>query len=339
MTTSSTRTASDEALERAINLTFALLNAPAHGRGLSKEWIRTHVAGYQNKSDAAFDKMFQRDRKVLLAVGVPIASENDIFNTKRFRLVESRYSLPEMSFTPEEASVLALAGEQGMSGELATFARSGWTKIAAGGAQRGELSPAGEYTSVSDLSSLSTSTFERLVKVCHRKLSITFDYYRHVGAEPQPRRMDPWALAPVGGRIYLLGFDLDRNAARAFRISRIDGIATAGPRTHEPPTDSTAEEIITELLAFSKTLIDAHLEVRQSPSFNSELLRAAEETSAGHYTLSGVDLTWLVNTAVGEAPDVVVTSPPEAVEAIAEKLRGFIAAHELSQPTDTEEGD
>ncbi|MBV7280866.1 YafY family protein [Corynebacterium sp. TAE3-ERU30] len=337
MSSSSTRTPSEEALERAINLTFALLNAPAQGRGLSKEWIRAHVSGYQNKSDAAFDKMFQRDRAVLRAVGVPIVSEEDIFNTKRFRLVESRYSLPEMTFTPEEASVLALAGEQGMSGELATFARSGWTKIAAGGAQRGELSPAGEYTSVSDLSTLSTTTFERLVRVCHRRLSITFDYYRHVGADPQPRAMDPWALAPVGGRIYLLGFDLDRAAPRAFRISRIDNIAANGPRTHEPPADTTPAEIITELLSFRQPLVDAHLVLQQSPSFSSELLRAAEETEPGHYSLSGVDFNWLVTTAVGEAPEVLVISPPEAVEAITHRLRGFIATQESLDP-DTAKG-
>ncbi|MWD30758.1 WYL domain-containing protein, partial [Aquicoccus sp. SCR17] len=52
-----------------ISLLWLLLSAP---HGLERDRIRRQVVGYEGLTDAAFEKLFQRDRRVLRAVGVPL---------------------------------------------------------------------------------------------------------------------------------------------------------------------------------------------------------------------------------------------------------------------------
>lgn len=52
----------------------------------------------------------------------------------------------------------------------------------------------------------------------------------------EPRRVQPHRLDFERGRWYLTGKDLDREAQRCFRLDRLDGEPTAGPRAaFEPP--------------------------------------------------------------------------------------------------------
>lgn len=332
--------------ERLVNLTFALLHLPPHSPGVNAEWIRTNVAGYNDKSDSAFAKLFRRDRATLAVVGVPIEVRNDADCGKLYRLRSSRYSLPELSFTPEEASIIALAGEQGLSAELSAFARSGWTKIAAGGARsnigsRSAATPAhsdGEedsYSVVSDLSKLSALTFDRVLRACRRGHAITFIYRPHPGSPPQRRRMDPWSLVPLGPRIYMVGFDTDREAIRSFRLSRITELTEDGPAQHVCPPGFTPTQFVQESISNFMGTVDAIIEVRSEPSFSSELVRASDamaDMNSGpeRRAAKGVDRRWLVRTAIAEAPEVMVVSPPEVVEEIRSTLQGFLAANALN---------
>ena len=69
MTPPAPRRAGDEAAERIISLLWLLLSAP---QGLERDRIRRQVVGYEGLTDTAFEKLFQRDRRVLRAVGVPL---------------------------------------------------------------------------------------------------------------------------------------------------------------------------------------------------------------------------------------------------------------------------
>ena len=59
----------DEPAERIISLLWLLLHEP---RGYAREQIRRLVVGYEGLGDGAFEKLFQRDRRALRAVGVPL---------------------------------------------------------------------------------------------------------------------------------------------------------------------------------------------------------------------------------------------------------------------------
>ncbi|MFV8380144.1 helix-turn-helix transcriptional regulator [Corynebacterium hindlerae] len=308
-------TEKDAALERLTNLTFAFLSAKQMGRQfLTAEWVHRNVDGYQDKSPAAFDRAFQRDRLALQKVGVPI--EVIAGEVTGYRLQEEDYSLPAVSFTPEEATVLGLAGERGLTGELAVFGRSGWTKIAASGASR-SFAGVDRMSTHSDLSNLSASTLDHIVDACNRGRRLTFDYTAHAVAEPVTRTMDPWGLVPLRGRMYLVGFDIDRSDVRVFRITRLSSIKTVGKGSHPRP-DVDLQRIVEDTLRRGKELVSAV--VQMSPGLVPELEHLGER-SGERVTLTDVDKQWLVRTCVGNAPDVLVLSPPDVRDSVIEGLR------------------
>ena len=59
--------------------------------------------------------------------------------------------------------------------------------------------------------------------------AVEFDY-RRSGAPITRRRVHPWALLLRRGRWYVTGYDLDRDAPRVFRLSRVVGrVRPTGP--------------------------------------------------------------------------------------------------------------
>lgn len=300
----------DPGLERLTNLTFAFLNAKDLGRQfLTSAWVRRHVDGYQGRDEESFEKAFQRDRAILTKVGVPIeaVAEGAIEAGKRvtgYRLQEEEYSLPAVSFTPEEATVLGLAGDRGMTGELAVFARSGWTKIAAGGASR-ELRQQGTFAVTGDITSLKGKTLDLLIGACAQGRSLAFTYTAHPGAEPVTRRLEPWGLVPLRGRMYLVGFDLDRQAARSFRITRVSDFDVTGTSTHSRP-DTDLQQIVEDSLRIGKELVSATIRMPQGAVPE---LEALGERRGDVVELRDVDKHWLVRTCISNAPEALLIAP------------------------------
>lgn len=303
-------TEKDPGLERLTNLTFAFLNAKQLGKQfLTAAWVKRNIAGYPDKS---FDKAFQRDRAVLLKVGVPIeavagAAIEDGDRVTGYRLQEDEYSLPAVQFTPEEATVLGLAGERGLSGELSVFARSGWTKIAASGATRTFTDPA-TIGMVGDMQQLKAKTLDHIVQACSTGKRLTFDYSRYQQAEPQQRQLDPWGLVPLRGRVYLVGFDPDRGAVRAFRSTRLAQIRISGQASHPKPEDADLQGIVEDALRIGKELVTARIQV--APGGAPEL-EAQGEREGKCVVLRDVDKHWLVRECLAAAPDVLVLAPDD----------------------------
>ena len=52
---------------------------------------------------------------------------------------------------------------------------------------------------------------------------VTFDYRVPEDDAPTSRRLQPWGVVCWRGRWYVVGHDLDRDATRCFRLSRIVG--------------------------------------------------------------------------------------------------------------------
>lgn len=318
-------TEKDPGLERLTNLTFAFLNAKQLGKQfLTAAWVKKNVAGYP---DTSFDKAFQRDRAVLMKVGVPIEAVADAAweNGERvtgYRLQEEEYSLPEVQFTPEEATVLGLAGERGLTGEMSVFARSGWTKIAASGATRSFRDPAA-IGSVGDMQALKAKTLDQVVGACTGKQRLSFSYTKHQAAEPQRRQLDPWGLVPLRGRVYLVGHDPDKDGVRAFRITRISDIKVSGSATHHEPADADLQAIVETMLRRGQELVFATLRV--APGATPEL-EAQGRREGERVRVDDVDKHWLIRECLSGAPDVELLEPAELR---AEILRGLKSVQEV----------
>ncbi|MEI6250873.1 MAG: hypothetical protein WCP54_06925, partial [Actinomycetes bacterium] len=97
-----------EKSERLINLTMALL---ATTRPLRKSEIFSLVQGYDGSPESC-DRMFERDKDDLRNIGVPLSVvELEAGMDSGYRIQPDEYSIPEMHFTPEESSLLAIASD------------------------------------------------------------------------------------------------------------------------------------------------------------------------------------------------------------------------------------
>ncbi|MGD7001297.1 helix-turn-helix transcriptional regulator [Corynebacterium halotolerans] len=314
-------TKEDVPIERLINLTFALLDAERAGRQfLTGQWLRTHVKGYRDKTggteSAAAHRKLKRDIALLIRAGVPIESVAGR-QGPGYRLQAEDYPLPEVQFTPEEAAMLGLAGEIGQTGELAAFTRSGWTKLAASGATR-DLAATPVFNAVNDLARLDPAQLDLLLKACREDRRISFSYRPDRVSEPMTRTMDPWGIVNHRDLLYLVGHDIDRDAPRSFRIFRVADIEVIGQASHRHGDDDL-QQLVETSLRRQKTLVDAVVWV--DPGHALELVDRAEALGEERWRLVDADADWLVRTAAGYAPAVVLEKPVE----LREQIRALIA--------------
>ncbi|MEN8149771.1 MAG: WYL domain-containing protein, partial [Planctomycetota bacterium] len=117
--------------ERLLNLLAALLAARTP---LPFREIRGRVSGYDDDaSEEALEKRFDRDKKDLRKLGVPIEYvADDSYGRSGYLIPRDRYYLDEISFTNEEGIALAAIERAIQGGESDPFAsrlRSALTKI------------------------------------------------------------------------------------------------------------------------------------------------------------------------------------------------------------------
>lgn len=319
----------DVGLERRLNLVFALIDADNHGGArLDSGWLRAHVDGYGDPANETAGEAntgrqrLYRDIAELRRVGVPVeVSSDEDGEGSGYRLVRERYELPPISFTPDEAAVLGLAGDLGGSSELGVFARSGWTKLAAAGLDRDLSDAAGTvFTAANDLARVPNSTVAAVLKAVGTGTSVTFDYRRDRASATQRRRMDPWGLVNHADRLYLAGHDLDRDEPRTFRLLRVSAVElTAEPITH-PDEGRDLQQLVAEALARGRTTVDAT--VRLAEGRCQELRRTAAQLDAdGTAHFAGVDRDWLVRTVAGFGADAVLLTPTDARRDVVNLLR------------------
>lgn len=296
-------------MQRLTNLAFALLGA---GQVRTPDWIRRHVDGYPpGQSQEAFRRMLGRDVQTLRRAGVPVVQ------TDGYGIVQDDYELPEVTFTPEEATVLGLAGEMGQAGELGMFGRSGWTKIAAAGADR-DLSEAPVYTADTDLNRIPAASLTAVLTCVRAQKRMRFDYQAVPTKERVRRTMDPWGVVVLNSRVYVVGWDVDRQNPRSFRMLRISDVKAS----HEPPThmEATAplQDIVAAGLKQGREYVDAVVRV---PHGMAKELVDAGERDQDLVRLTEVDQDWLVRTAAGYAPEVEVIEPADVRALIGDLLK------------------
>ena len=309
----------EKTVHRLMNLVFALREADRQGgRMLTPEWIRTHVDGYDDGTRDAFQRRLTRDIVTLGRAGVPLEQRRSEDGGTAYRLLTDRYELPEVTFTPEEAAVLGLAGEMGQTSELGVFARSGWTKLAASGVSR-DLSQAPVFAAVNDLTSLSPAVLTDILTIVRAGYRMTFDYAATPTAEPVRRVMDPWGLVTLHDRLYLVGHDIDRDAPRSFRIRRINNVRARREKATHPTPPTSLQHIVEESLKYGRQRVDAVLTIPEGTAH--ELAAAGHRRTDGRVELVDVDRDWLARTAAGFAPAVIVHEPSDIRHDIVELLR------------------
>lgn len=218
-------------IERLINLIAALLETE---RPLTAEEIRERVAGYEGSNVDAFRRMFERDKADLRSLGIPIELKklHPLDEIDGYVIPKERYYLPEIDLDPDELAALHLAARSVAGSD----AGAGVLKLAVDQTD----DPAGALPVMWSadlaaeqpvLSTLYTGAVERC------RLSFT---YRQPDGDAQVRTVEPYVLAHRRGHWYLVARDVDRDAIRTFRVSRIEGGVAVGSDHFHPPDDLDA---------------------------------------------------------------------------------------------------
>ena len=229
--------------ERLLNLVLVLLYTR---RPLSKAQIRQLVPQYgQSASTEAFERMFERDKDELRELGIPLVTEDiDPLHEDEpgYRIHQREYALPDISFEPDELAVLGLASRTWAQASLAGPAAQALRKLRAAGVERDVDALIG----IEPRLRTTEPAFDAVKDGVLRRVPLRFSYRRPEAAEASERHVQPWSLVSWHGRWYLNAFDVDRGAARAFRLSRIvGGVRTAGrPGSFEVPDDHEPELMV-----------------------------------------------------------------------------------------------
>ena len=315
--------------ERLLNLVLCLLYTR---RPLPKSRIREVVPQYGSAaSDEAFDRMFERDKDELRELGVPLVTEetSSIWEDETgYRIDQREYALPEVAFEPDELAVLGLASRTWAHASLAGPAAQALRKLKAAGIERDTESLIG----IEPRLRTSEPAFDAVKDAVVLRREIEFAYRPGGEGQTRRRRVQPWGLASWHGRWYLTGHDLDRDAPRVFRLSRISGPVKAVSRRNafEVPAEHHPREMIRTTVGQQAP---RPATLRLAPGRGHALRRRATDVrdDGDGWSLAQIgfsDTEQFADEVSGYGPDVVVVEPGELREAVVRRLEGAVRAHE-----------
>jgi proteasome accessory factor B len=326
--------------ERLLGLVVCLLSSP---RYLTAVQIRAAVPGYP-ESFEAFKRMFERDKEELRELGIPLETG---FNSPGddeagYRIPRQAYVLPEIRLEPDEAAVLSLAARVWRQAELAGAAAGALLKLRAAG-----VDASGEETAQPGIEPrllAGEAAFGPLWEAVRDRRPVTFAYRAAGRSEPQQRHLQPWGVVNRHGRWYVAGHDTDRDAARVFRLSRIEGevrfTGPAGSVIVPEGTDvrETVREWDTQPPAQQRAAI---LRVRQGAGYGirryatavpdptglPDSMGSGPESTGGWDTISVPfsDVGWFAEHLASFGTDVVALEPADLREAVITQLKGALA--------------
>lgn len=195
-------------IERILNLLAFLLTA---GRPVTADDIRHTVKGYEQPSDEAFRRTFERDKDLLRSLGVPLTTTfTDVWEVEMGYVVPSEDLLiDDPGFTDDERTALLLAAEAVRFGGQATQLDA---VFKLGGARRSHTTAPVLADLGEDLASLGD-----LFGAVTDRRRIRF-VYRDRG-----RLVDPYGLVHRYGHWYVVGSETsDLGTIKAFRVDRMD---------------------------------------------------------------------------------------------------------------------
>jgi proteasome accessory factor B len=319
--------------ERLVNLVIALLGTRQY---VTAAKIRATVPGYEPddgsaRADEAFKRMFERDKAELREMGVPLETgRTSVFDTEDgYRIARADYELPEITLTGEEAAAVGLALRLWESAQLAGAAHSALVKLRAAGVDVDQ----GRTLPVQPRLDSDEPAFEPCYAAARDRRVLTFDYRRPDESGPARRRVQPWGVVAWHGRWYLVGLDLDRQAPRVFRLSRVVGVprATGPAGAFEPPADVDLAELVAGQAGRSGGGEEHLVVVRARPGTAVGLRRWAQPLGAGtdgedRLQLRTTEPWRLADQLAAYGPDVVVEAPAHVREAVVARLRRLAAA-------------
>jgi len=306
--------------ERLLGLVVCLLSTR---RALTAAQIREAVPGYPDSFEA-FKRMFERDKEELRELGIPLetdlASPGD--EEAGYRIRRQAYELPEITLEPDEAAVLGLAARVWQRAELAGTAAGALLKLRAAGIDAEDTT----QPVIEPRVHTGEAAFGPLWEAVMDRRPVTFAYRAAGRSGVQQRRLEPWGVVNRHGRWYVAGHDVDRDAVRVFRLSRIEGaVAFSGPPgSVVVPAGTDVRELVRDWDSTPPAHRTATLRVRTGAGYGLRR-RALSERPDGEgwdeIRVSFGDIGYSDYLASFGA-DVIAVDPPDLREAVIRRLKG-----------------
>ncbi len=304
-----------DSLSRLLNLYLMLANAR---QPMTLEEITRELGGFPTSFDAR-RQAFERAKRDLRSLGLPIVTTRDLSGTTDAYIVDSREGVDlAPSLTPMEA--LALAGAMASVRFGPDAALDSATKI--GCMFDGEVAALANLPKVPLIS--------ELFGALHRNMKVSFAYH------DKARTLCPYGIVFRWGNWYLVGREEDSEITKSFRVDFIQGSLTALGKSCTPPTDLVISEVIPETRAAipEGDLLEVVL------SFRSELRDVVGGTlpALADLVQDGAMLVGKVEVGSFESFVKVVVEFSEVLEVrepatIKERIRGWVARSMASQET------
>ena len=202
--------------ERLVNLTIALL---ATKKYLTKAQIFKAVAGYEGSAEAT-DRMFERDKEELRALGIQIEmkSIDPLFEDEiGYRILPERYRFDLGELTSEEVAVLALAAEAWKESALKDLALTTSVRLESLGinADFSEINIVPTIANVPD-------NFSEILEAIDASKIIEI-LYLNADDKAESKKIAPLGLYSQKQRWYLYAIDTAKNEERSYRLDRFTG--------------------------------------------------------------------------------------------------------------------
>jgi proteasome accessory factor C len=311
----------------------------AERRALTARDVKGNVEGYSEMSDEAFARRFYSDRAELRDLGVPLQSQRDEFTGEElYTLRSERYFLPALDLTDDELAALQtcfylLEGKFAYAEPL----RLALQNLALGRPGLVDEAPSATALRVEmrdpDYSPEMPGRLAKLETAISKQRTIKFAYRTMTSGKSNERTVNPYGLLHDRGVWYVVGADLDREALRTFRVSRIRGdirFATRRERDFRVPAEFDIDEFRGRAAwQFGDIAGEARIEVRPETAWWVE--RAFAESGRvedGVFVTEYASLPLLASWVLRQDGRANPIEPAELRREVAESLRRVREAHE-----------
>ncbi|MHB8924029.1 MAG: helix-turn-helix transcriptional regulator [Coriobacteriia bacterium] len=214
-----------DASERLVNLALYLADVR---QPVSAEECRAAGLGYpEDQDDAAFIRMFERDKDALRAAGLAI----EVDENERYRVDRDGTFSKEVTLTAEETATIRTAAAALAGDESFPFAADLAIALAKLGHGAGASTSATSALADEDTAAQGTTAALAAEAISAGK-RMAFDYTNAKG-ESRVHEVDPYGMFFREGRWYLVGLDTGLGQIRVYALSRATNVEmnTASPKT------------------------------------------------------------------------------------------------------------
>ena len=215
-------------IERLINLIAALLDG---GHPMTAAEIRERIAGYESDTPEAFRRSFERDKAELREMGIPIEVTKDEEDNDAYLIPPQKYYMPDLDLKPDELAALRLVADAVLG--VGEQAETGLRKLSVTAGDQAMGSP--QVVWGADVAA-EQPNLGPLLSGLLDKQPLLFDYVASDGNKTS-RHVEPYSLAHRRGNWYLVARDVERDALRSFKVSRVVPPIRRGTGTYEIPSD------------------------------------------------------------------------------------------------------